>query len=1539
METKLKDITTYYSKFTPNQVLTESQLNAFIDYFDDQDRLTRINLIGVGIACGFTLTPNYNSSESIASLTIMQGTAVTTDGDLVQFFDLVTEKLASKQFSFYKKFEDTKANYTHFLDAQDEVFDMWELGVENDGTYTNLTSFSNLQNMAVVLYLEQYAKQDDLCNQFSCNNQGSAQMNNLKVLLIHTDDLESIIANEDTIYSKNNWSSVFENLNHIAVPRDIIRFSETNTDSDYKQLKAIYERLIFDTSLITDLKSDLATILNFAGKTSAANQVSISLTNLFTLSNRITVEDFQYRYDLLKDVVTTYNEIKEFLTAINFSCCPDINAFPKHIMLGKLNETASELTLRHEFYPSSIGSEAKNNWQKLMSLLDRIVRLTLGYQGKGMNDVKITPSLTIAKLGKKAVPAYYNVSNHLLKTWDFDKTKKGKQNTNLSYHTDKLSNHPAIQEPLKYTLDTFNFFRIEGIHGKSYTSALAEVLRLRDTLGLNFDVKILQLNPSNSTIALEDYKSIFNDLQTSLALWQAELSCSLAAATTLLSGFSLGDAGKNTASGTYVGIGYVEEDPFKLDEPFAVASKMKGNSNVFEEYEQANTYKNSPYRRDFNNLGSFTKKEDAFRKRILIHGNLSKEPDSIGELFAEILKDANITIADYETLRSIARQRAQQNYSDLGNLEPDFFEIVVGLPIDILSVMYYLTSVAPTALTELQDTDFTEFNKALDNLCELNDAYKLAYDRSDLDPNSDDIDKDLKRDINILVTRLAQTCCFGEKLEVIQNELTARTALILEELQLKSYVKKHPGLRHMAGVPDGGTFVMAYLGDTETVATELKNTAIEFQFYELPTSRTAGRITLWDTFQITFLFQKQESGDQNIANSIDDGQGPNLYLSNIYFGENDTIESISNSFINVLNFKFNQFEISDKIKAFKTHTNNTIRIEIKDQEVEEQSYGISYGGYLIDVINGASLNQKIYFPANNENDTQITGANTVVADFALPYRCCGDGLHVNFIVPKEQVILSLPTKFVCIEDGVTTNPLDFTADPSGGIVAAVVAEDFQSLNMVDIVDGITKFFPDRVPESLHGTTIQFTLNGKATDCQIVVEEKKEIIIQEKQLGGAPYWSNGKLVFDKEFEVIFSDANASDFTLEWKVNGVTETTTGTTLTKSFEITESTSFTISVAAVSQLGCSTEDVFAVDIIFPNFTITVSNEICLNSVQEISVEPNYQGTVLLGNGVSQNDNGQWQIQPSGNVGDQVTISLQGTNISKTIGITGVPDVRFTYTYDKEKRILYLTNETKDVTSLQWIVKFDEKNTKKYEGESVEVNVKEFNTDRSLVITLKAKNSCGASFKEKVINLNQIESCIGKTAKAIFKLDGKLDKILEHIDFNFTDDFNVIEYLEEIKETVITPVESNYEKVITSIGSENEILPDSFLLNYNNDLIVSIANHVSKIAKLLSKAHQNKESDKEYVLKLYYYIEVILLFQMVRCQQENLNEENLAVFRKFVSELRSFKKEGMHLDLKEDASDGDGVGNYFKNYYEKTTFTNSDFENIVKDIVALFNE
>jgi hypothetical protein len=74
---KLEDITSEYSLFLDNQVLTANQLNEIVHYFEDQQRLSRILLTGVGRVCGFELLWNAGTG----SVELECGVGVTTDGD------------------------------------------------------------------------------------------------------------------------------------------------------------------------------------------------------------------------------------------------------------------------------------------------------------------------------------------------------------------------------------------------------------------------------------------------------------------------------------------------------------------------------------------------------------------------------------------------------------------------------------------------------------------------------------------------------------------------------------------------------------------------------------------------------------------------------------------------------------------------------------------------------------------------------------------------------------------------------------------------------------------------------------------------------------------------------------------------------------------------------------------------------------------------------------------------------------------------------------------------------------------------------------------------------------------------------------------------------------------------------------------------------------------------------------------------------------------------------------------------------------------
>src|SRR5262245_10487419 len=94
----LDAITTGYTVFEKDQVLTEQQLNSLVSYLDDQDRLTRVTLLGVGIACG--LRP----SAAGASVRVSKGVGVTTDGDLLTLS-------ADTTFDRFKPYDETAPKY------------------------------------------------------------------------------------------------------------------------------------------------------------------------------------------------------------------------------------------------------------------------------------------------------------------------------------------------------------------------------------------------------------------------------------------------------------------------------------------------------------------------------------------------------------------------------------------------------------------------------------------------------------------------------------------------------------------------------------------------------------------------------------------------------------------------------------------------------------------------------------------------------------------------------------------------------------------------------------------------------------------------------------------------------------------------------------------------------------------------------------------------------------------------------------------------------------------------------------------------------------------------------------------------------------------------------------------------------------------------------------------------------------------------------------------------------------------------------------
>ena len=1097
MNTKLTTITTQYSKFSDNQVLTKGQLNQFLEYFEDQDHLSRISLSGVGIVCGFDVT--YNTSKR--EIYITKGYGVTTDGDLLalvepkkpvegqvisQGFQLVQD--AFKTYTHYRNFEDSNAKYTPFFSGEDQI-ELLEIFPGEDIDLTN-TSYANLNTLSqatlddkvVLLYLENYPKQGDLCTALDCDNQGIEQVARLRVLLVSSDDAKTITG-YDPVYNKHDWYEYYLALPEIGVRRDILTYNNTK---DYITLKQNYYKLIKDNDTLADLGLGLDAILQKFGKSS----ISSSISSLFYISPSAVPTDFQYRYDVLKDLVDTYTEIKKLLLHLNVHCCPSIGSFPKHLLLGRLKESQTHYkSLRHRFYKSPIVGHEDTNLKSVQSLLSRVSYIVNNYLKveKG-EEIKITPSTLEGALSRKTIPFYYQVTDKFLNHWSFDKFQNFIQTSNLSYHTTNLSSSLSIQKPLLYDIDNYNFLRIEGIQGKSYRDALDRVLFLKEEYGLSFDVKALSINPTTKDIELGEYRCEFEDLSVLLKAWTTEQECILASMASFFSGFTTDKVGGNIKEVEYtqgrkvIGRVITNEDIIKdkVSEVNARETVKVDSQRILSTDEQLRVAKQI---------------RTSYEKNI-IDESLTVEEKTIGRYMKEAIEENKKGSAN--DIKNATKSKLEAFLStDEWIAKPEVRDFIYNDVVDLLSVTYILSERIPQSISEIDTGNIDTYELTLEEVCGLVRALKVTYQTIDLDDTLKDI-------LGLLINQLSFVCCSGEKLTILLNEIETRKQEIIKQLQLSEFVKKHPGLRHYAGVPVGGTFVMAYLTEDAEDRSAYQPVRLELNFVEQPRvddiiidkpindtpidrtigdrtidkrtdnpfNNNVGIIKLWDDrISTQFIFLNELTRETRIIrNQI------------VLIGE--TLERTVSNLADFFNNIWRIAGVSKKCRA--TAKDTKLIIDILDQKIRKEENYIQFTDPAI-----VKTNKKIFFNENEIITRNLTTRNTVIADFALPYLCCSDCASINFIVPKEPVSLSLPTPFICLDD--STTPIPFTVSPTDGEVKAIVEGEISG-GVVQNDEGAYVFDATILDPSLYGTALRFTVNDEETTAVITVYQKPQPIV-------------------------------------------------------------------------------------------------------------------------------------------------------------------------------------------------------------------------------------------------------------------------------------------------------------------------------------------------------------------------------------------------------------------------------------------------------------
>ncbi|SMD41978.1 hypothetical protein SAMN00777080_0514 [Aquiflexum balticum DSM 16537] len=505
-----------YPVFEADQVLSNVHLNNLLNYLEQQERLTRIKLLGRGIVCGMEIN---SSNRGIA---ISKGIALTSQGYLLQicetlyshFIPYTSPELPNDLYFLKQCGNLGKRDIPYY--SKDDVL---ELVPVSDKELENKKSLNTipLQDYVVVLFLE--AEQIDLknCDTQDCNDKGSRMDFILKPLLVKKVNLNTS--------TKISFHSIL--LKRFNVPvadmsttTDILQgfmdiTDDTTLDNLSKNLSNSWERFAVTLGLPKQNPMKGLDLISFRKKLDSSPTQKI-----YT----------QYFYDFVDDLLKAYIEFRSKVREVFGECCPDEMDFPLHMNLGLANQNTllgRRNTFRQYFESSPIINGQDQKIEEAALLLERLVAMVEGYSIDKLNPqepIVITPSnLGHEYLSYRAIPYYYNWER-INPFWYFNRSYSGNEAYNLGYRAAAQTNAPKpVKNPLLYDIERFDAFRIEGHIGINYRIALRELISKKQSFNLPFDVLALNaidltdiLNGRNIKCHIEDLESDYRVMITGI---------------------------------------------------------------------------------------------------------------------------------------------------------------------------------------------------------------------------------------------------------------------------------------------------------------------------------------------------------------------------------------------------------------------------------------------------------------------------------------------------------------------------------------------------------------------------------------------------------------------------------------------------------------------------------------------------------------------------------------------------------------------------------------------------------------------------------------------------------------------------------------------------------------------------------------------------------------------------------------------------------------------------------------------------------------
>ena len=815
-----------YPVFEPDQVLTNRHLNDMVTYLEQQERLTRCKLLGSGIVCGLEI------SHAPGTINITKGCGLTSQGYIILFCDhigrngykyimpfvrppfpkdlnLIVQCGPEPSqgnipfYSFNSERAAASSNSGLFLLLTQQEFD----DMDDTTGVVALTQVQDLDQYAVVLFLDVNELNLKNCDTNDCNDKGSMMDFDIKPLLVHKKLLLDGRGQDDNLKFK-----------HIELRRYNVPVNNLNSSGDV--LNAFADLL--DDGMLGRLSDDLAycfhTYKHLLGSEIATNPFG-TLAELkhniqFILKYHPIL--IQYYYDFIYDLIHALYEFRHRIVEITSECCGDEMRFPFHLTLGEATATSNtnvKIAFRQYFIYSPLFDREGERAGEVRSLL---MRMILMYQSflisekafkrnrSGLPEsIRITPSQYGHHfLSERCIPYYYRVVHEpqdvvpedLYHYWNYDKTKRGNARFNLSYRASEYNQAENVVSPLLYDIEWYNFFRVEGHIGKNINTALSGVKSIQQRFNLPFDVVALSADYIGALVRGQDPYCIIQDLESDYRVLIAEFICRLHNAFCYVGKLNFVAAQRTFTSDLFATraraaatVGTVADTDVGLDIDADTLSALFPSRD-----EAINVVADHPFVASL--VGEF-QATAVYTKGDTLSRLCSPAANTFGGTYHSIVqRNAGKFVNPIPANATSPTALLQRHFFEFIDSVESMFQIVMTNELSVLS-----TSSFKLAYNRFEN----EVN--IVHSSTLGFVKGLAAGR-----NVDNIMLNNLLDLFVDNKQMLFHTCIVERLEALRSEYQRRLAQYKLAKNFNYYFKKHGGIEHKAGVPRAGTFILVY---------------------------------------------------------------------------------------------------------------------------------------------------------------------------------------------------------------------------------------------------------------------------------------------------------------------------------------------------------------------------------------------------------------------------------------------------------------------------------------------------------------------------------------------------------------------------------------------------------------------------------------------------------------------------------------------------------------------------------------------------------